>query len=234
MIWTGRGAWRMLTGEDAEFAVVTASHCRYTWNASFVSGLPGDEGVRCTVAEGARDGDITPAENAAFPENAFVYAVQTGDECTELGLIHVLVNPTATIDDPTTTAYEGTYTPDGRYLPTNPTVGAVLNSEFSVTASPVKNSDDECEAVTKETEVAEGNPDTRNDDRVVVTIQVLKTTLEKGADCDYNVVTALPVGFAAPGRTNEGKVTDFDVDPANQVVADGPMMRKRNCPDDRG
>ena len=211
-----------LIGEPAEFAVVTASHCRYTWDASFVSGLPGDKGVRCTVAEGVRDGDITPVDNAAFTENGFTYDVQA-DECTVMGLIHVLVNPTATIDDPTTTEYEGTYTPDGRYLPTNPTVGAVLSSEFSVTAGPVKNSDDECEAVTKETEVATGDPDTRNDDRVVVTIQVIQTTLENIADCDYDVVTALPDGFAAPGRTNEGKVTNFVVTPDMQLVrnADG-------------
>ena len=44
-------------GEIAEFAVVTASHCSYTWEASFVSGLPGDEGTRCITccSTGIRD-----------------------------------------------------------------------------------------------------------------------------------------------------------------------------------
>ena len=39
-----------IMGEVAEFAVVTASHCTYTWDAEFASGLGGDKGTRCALA----------------------------------------------------------------------------------------------------------------------------------------------------------------------------------------
>ena len=43
------------------------------------------------------------------------------------------------------------------------------------------------------------------------------TTLENGADCDYDVVVDLPTGFTdKPRRSNEGEVADFTLTPARK------------------
>ena len=106
----------------------------------------------------------------------------------------------------------GTYTDTGIYELGEPTIGAILNTTFTVTATPVKNSDDECEAVTEETEVKDNNTDTKNDDKVYVELHVIQTTLAKAASCNYDVVVELPEGFGTvPGHndSNERKVEGF-------------------------
>ena len=64
-----------------------------------------------------------------------------------------------------------------------PIHGAVLSTTFTVTATPVKNSDAECKIVTDETEVEENHPDTRNDDRVEVTLNVIMHDAGEGGTC---------------------------------------------------
>ena len=87
--------------------------------------------------------------------------------CNQAATIRVTIGPSAvTADDPDSTG-QGTYSADGRYMfddgrpPNNatyPTIGAVLNSTFTVTATPVKNSHEECAAVTEETELVGEQP----------------------------------------------------------------------------
>ena len=341
-------------GEPLQFSVAIGTHCVYNWKASFTSGLPGDEGTRCSPVAGARDeklntdddydadpvvlgnhpqrsiriddtpDDLTDDEYTYFAANAFTFDVATG-ECAKSGVIKVTIGPaqcevvsvtrtttpagtgvthshdhddpstfqethTHTHDAPLHRHYHGKYylkhvgatiaadangnrveagdyvdedgnyvteadrvddtarqseftdhdgLPDhyhqhpgevtttttseescdpaysdtGAYLLTDPTVGAILNTTFTVTATPVKDSNDECQAVTKEAEFDDNDTLSRVDDAVVVNLPVLVETLELTKRCEYDVVADLPAGFnhtAGDPKSNEEKVETDD------------------------
>ena len=269
-------------GKTVQFAIAIGIHCQYDWTASFTSGLPGDEGTRCSPVPGARDskldGDDSPQEAGANTFTFDVVADGGGTECTEPGTIRVTVSPTPFGGDSAhtfphahdpygahthgdviprtqdhvhsgssathihdgglhthgTESRHGTYSDTGVYLLADPTWGAILNTTFTVTATPVKNSDDECETVTEETEVKDNDTDTKNDDKVYAELHVLQTTLEKSAPCAYDVVVELPEGFGTvPGNSdsNEAEVEgfiSFTANPTehfgNTVDADGDAV----------
>ena len=120
---------------------MTASHCNYTWEASFVSGLPGDEGARCITnvlstgiansgpqRSGAlrvvSDSDPTAVNGVTSDDGAlvaFTFAI-VGNlapndlDCSEAAKIRVTVGPTAVLEDLDTPGLQGTYTSDGRYV----------------------------------------------------------------------------------------------------------------------
>ena len=230
------GSRKHIPGEPAEFAVVIATHCIYDWEATFTSGLPGDEGAGCIVGQGivdpesgavtypeapatlTRDGEITVDITVAEPRK--VLDVIRGD-CSVAKEVKIGITPFPTVGDKTTTPeIPPTYDPFGRYLPlnrgpegeihpVNPDAGAILNTTFTVTATPVKNSDPECKVVTDETEVNDSGTTTRNDDRVEVTLNLLEQTLENKQKCQYIIAADVPDGFSAPGDTNVHVLTTF-------------------------
>ena len=336
-------------GRTVQFSIAIGTHCQYDWKASFTSGLPGDEGTRCSPALGARDSkldtdddyDADPVVRGNHPQrsiriddtpddptddmysyyaaNEFTFDIPR-DECGKPGLIKVTIGPVqcegsrttaaitrqrsvggvehthehgvdSALDEPHTHThnqvthrhYHGDYylVENGIYVDLNgdpvvapdvvanrvldpdrpstahddlpnhyhqhpgetetvvvtpsetvdicdnraydddndyftgldPTIGAILNTTFTVTATPVKDSDDECQAVTKETEVNDKDTLTRVDDKVVVNLPVLVETLELTKRCEYDVVADLPDGFdhaAGDSKSNEEKVSTKD------------------------
>ena len=67
--------------------------------------------------------------------------------------------------------------------------------------------------------MSENSPDTRNDDRVEATLQVIMTTLENIADCDYDIVVRpAPRLRYCEGecRSNLGKVANFALNEATK------------------
>ena len=304
-------------GRTVQFSVAIGTHCVYNWKASFTSGLPGDEGTRCSPVAGARDSKLdgsdspqrlvdhdSDASTDDVSANEFTFDIPS-NECGTPGLIKVTIGPSqcgierkrvTTVgtgvththehaddsefeeshthyhDAPTHRHYHGdyylkdtdenyvdslgnrvseadrvidtaqtstqhddlpdhyhqhpgdplyeekkectsAYDDDGVYILADPTVGAILNTTFTVTATPVKDSDDECEAVTKEAEVDDNDTLTRGDDEVVVNLPVLVATLELTKRCEYDVVADLPAGFdhaAGNPKSNEEKVETDD------------------------
>ena len=281
-------------GKTVEFAIAIGIHCQYDWTASFTSGLPGDEGTRCSPVPGVRNGKLEGTDSPqATDANVFTFDIVDADaaageetECTVPGTIKVTVGPTTFSasggvshvyeheHDPddegygththgdivprtqdhvhtggaTTHTHEGevhthgvdsthgTYSNTGKYLLVDPTRGAILNTTFTVTATPVKDSDDECQAVTKETEVDDNDTLTRNDDRVVVNLPVIVTTLQLTKRCEYDVVADLPAGFdhtAIDPESNEEEIDSDDFDAAGTVrpdaCGDDPVPPGTDC-----
>ncbi len=87
--------------------------------------------------------------------------------------------------------------PDGAYLGSDPSVGAILASTFTVTATPVAGSAAGCRPVSAETTVDRNGTFTRNDDRVVAYLDVARQASPSGVACHYQVTTGLPAGFVA-------------------------------------
>ena len=82
-----------------------------------------------------------------------------------------------------------------------------------MTATPVKDSNDECAAVTAETEVNDQDDDDDTNDTVGATLTVLDAPLSvENANCDYDVVLDVPGGFVAASKGSKSKVEDFTPD----------------------
>ena len=128
-------------------------------------------------------------------------------------------------------------------MPDQPHSGAILNTTFTVTANPAKDQNDECAAVSDETEV--NDKDTTigdaasNDDTVGVTLTVVQQPLSDGsggAECDYNVSADLPGGFVAttpgkPGSESES-VKSYGLTPDMKFVADNGTEEQGGRDDD--
>ena len=196
-------------GETVEFSVAIAEHCNYEWKATFTSSLGGSDGIRCGIVSGAatagaRDGSLTVPD--ANEETLEV------DEtvCTEVADISVSIPRQTTTNDA------------DEIVPLQPHSGAILNTAFTVTATPVKDSNDECVAVTEETEV-DDSADESADHTVGATLKVLTDPLsDENATCQYDIAVDLPDGFkAAEKKSDEAKVEDYGLNPANKFVEDG-------------
>ncbi len=112
--------------------------------------------------------------------------------------------------------------PDGAYLGSDPSVGAVLATSFRVSAVPVDGSAAACRFVSTRTRVEGNGTFTRNDDRVVAYLSVVKEAGPSGRVCRYDVVTGLPVGFVAASEgSTEGRVGSYVLSPAAKLVAGG-------------
>ena len=189
-----------VVGADVEFSVSTAGHCNYNFEASFTSSLGGSLGTRCAVGVGSAAADRGGAITIVTGKN--VLTVDTA-ACSVAASIIAEV-------------------PRGL---TDPTNGAVLATTFTATATPVKDSNDECAAVTGETEVDDidttDGDDATDDDEVAVTLRVLQTPLSVSTEtCEYNVVLDISGGFMPTStRSNEAKVeaesyTALEITPA--------------------
>ena len=88
---------------------------------------------------------------------------------------------------------------DGDPVELQPHSGAILNTVFTVSATAVKDSNDECATVTEETGVNDNDTDeTDFDDTVGVTLTVVQQPLSDGdvaSECDYDVAADVPPGF---------------------------------------
>ena len=219
----------VVTGDQVEFSITVAAHCNYDFNVEFTSGLPGDKGERCVVAtqrdgiessagKGASTGQDATAKNRAgslvstpsvlIGENSD-FGNETGVPTFTFDILNAQVNctkhqsVTVTIGPTASTGSYATESDFGNYLEKNPTVGAILNSEFEVAANPIKTADEvppdpECGArkVSGMTKLDPGkDTNSRNDDRVKATLKVLTQTLVSNTACDYDFVAVLPPGF---------------------------------------
>ena len=191
-----------------QVAVTIGSHCKYTWKASFTSGLVGSQGIRCAIrannTTANTSGVITLDETAALHplsvEADYTGRGDTNGKCTVMGTIKVDI-------------------PRGA---TDPTSGAVLHSDFTVTATPAAKhssklkTNEECGAVTEITEVDKKNTNTTSDDTVGAELTVLKTPLNQPAAqssaCEYDVTFDLPGGFDHPGDTYKVKTRELEAD----------------------
>ena len=208
-------------GSAVEFSVAVAAHCTYNWKVAFTSSLGGSNGINCAVGytiggespvTGSRDGILDFVEVPGTFADEIVLSVEAGADavCNSLGKIAV------DIPRPTTSADK----------PSQPHSGAILNTVFTVTATAVKDSNDECATVSGETEVNDQDTldgaDATDDDTVGVTLTVVDEPLSvQGANCDYNVAVDVPPGFTPTVRgADSGKVVNYATTPATKDVAD--------------
>ena len=218
---------RVENGTTAQMSVSTGSHCNYSWTATFVSSLGGSKGIACTIrgdnSSANRNGTID-VTNAGTDVTLTVEPGTGGDACTSMATIYVDVPRPKMKDDPDTTDVDESKKPD------QPTSGAILHTTFSATATPVKDSNDECKAVTGETEVDDKgstvDDDATNDDTVGAKLRVLDRVLSvQATNCDYDVVVDVPAGFkTTSANSNTDKVesyTDLEVTPTNAAPTSG-------------
>ena len=187
-----------------QFSVATADHCNYEWSASFTSSLPGSNGIGCAI-DGARDGALGIVADQILTVSATI--------CNSVGTIVAAIPRNSTTND------------DDEVVPTQPQSGAVLNTTFTVTATPVDDSNDECAAVTEETEVDDQDNSDENDDTVSASLTVLNAPLsEENANCEYDVTVDVPGGFEAANKgDDEAEVESFiafTADPAEAADDD--------------
>ena len=215
---------RVENGTTAQMSVSTGTHCTYSWTATFTSSLGGSKGIACTIrgdnSSANRDGTIT-VNTPGTDVTLTVEPGTGGDACTSMATIYVDVpRPTEDHDDDAKTAE----------VPDQPTSGAILHTTFSATATPVKDSNDECKAVTGETEVDDKGStvgdDATDDDTVGAKLRVLDRVLSvEATNCDYDVVVDVPAGFkTTSANSNTDKVesyTDLEVTPTNAADASG-------------
>ena len=218
-------------GRSVEFSVAVAGHCSYNWTGTFTSSLPGSDGISCAV-QAAVGEDFAAAQTAAATSRDGILDVADTPEAIvdtlRLGVADDVCNSVAklNVDIPRPTHME-----NGDVCRTQPHSGAILNTTFTVTANPAKDQNDECAAVSDETEVNDKDTtigDTAsNDDTVGVTLTVVRRPLSDGsvrAECDYNVSADLPGGFVAttpgkPGSESES-VKNYGLVPDTKLVDD--------------
>ena len=213
-------------GTSVEFSVAVAGHCSYDWTGSFVSNLPGSDGIRCAVeANTALDAAQTAAANArdgvldgvAETAAAIVDTLRLGvsdTTCNEVAKVKVDVPRPSTSTD------------DDDIVPTQPHSGAILNTTFTIGAQQhtANNAptNDECATVSGETEVSDpaDTPSDTDDDIVSGEITVVQTPLSDGTHtCVYNAGVIVPAGFKATSRNSEGgRVASYGL--GDKVIAD--------------
>ena len=213
-------------GRPVEFSVAIAAHCTYNWSGTFTSSLPNSSGISCAVGVGdtrtdavsaaSRDGVLEISEDPADVVDGLRLGVDD-EACNSVAKINVdIPRPTDTVG--------------GEEVPDQPHSGAILNTTFTVTATPVDDSNDECAAVTEETEVDdkdtnETDEDT-NDDTVGAILTVIQQPLSDetpGAECDYDVSVDVAPGFDTTVKnSNIAKVRNYVLTAVTKFAADGP------------
>ena len=178
-----------LTGSTAADFVTINDDCSYVWTGLLVEATTG---AQCQI--GGLPG-------ALFADTALT--VVGAGACAPPGRITVTVTDGSIGEDD-----EGDATNDGV------TGGAIQETTFTVTATPVRNSNAACAAVSGETDL--------NDQKIpeaklnVIGDAAIVKNARKTVTCRYNVAVATPAGFAAPGKSNLAPNTSL----RDEVVAD--------------
>ena len=176
-----------LIGNQGRDFVTVNDDCTYEWSVSFV-----DAASKGSCAITIADDELTGESNTGGSDGTVTLANPAVTDCAPATII------TVTVAD----ASDGEDDPDTDDVETNDGVsgGAIKETTFTATATPVRNSDEVCQAVSGETEL--------NDAKVpqVKLAVVGDSAIVKGAvdvvACRYTVTVAVPDGFAAPGKSN--------------------------------
>ena len=201
------------------------THCAYNFEYSFTSSLPASRGIACDVTADPALIDIEATDDVAL---SIRVDATTAADCGENGKIAVSVEaPSPAEGDPAD--------PNAAL-----NLGAIKGSVFTVTATPVKDSHDECLPVTVETEINDQDTDDKVDDTVEAEIVVVQTTLEDKVACAYDVVVDVPGGFDAPEKSNEGSAQTnvdgvTDPNPDSAILTQGGTavaLTLENCGDE--
>ncbi len=209
-----------------EVDVVTATHCAYDFNVTYVSNLPGDAGKSCAVrvtgvGKSGNEASFKASYSAGLAVGVYNLTVNP-DECSDMTTVRVVVGPSQSAG-----GVASFREPDGAYINSDPTAGAVLASTFRVTATPVDGSAADCRAASAMARVERNDTFTRNDDLVVAHLRVNKGTLPSGSEtegkaCHYDITTDLPDGFvAASSGSTHSTLNSYELTPATKLVADG-------------
>ena len=242
-----RGQRSLLTkfeGSAVEFSVAVAQHCTYDYSVSFTSSVGGSKGIRCAVGytigddgtgepaerDGTRDGVLMFTEVPGTFADEIVLAVEDGDGTAGNAICNTVASVSVSIPRPTA------INADGDRVPFQPHSGAILSTTFTVNANAVKDSNDECETVSEDTETKDVLDDNNglgstDDDTVGASLTVVETPLsDPTAVCEYEVSADLPGGFVPLGRT--GHLSDLEsyaLLPATKFVADDGDGRDENA-----
>ena len=191
--------------------VTVNNDCSYKWSASLV-----DAASKANCEVGVPPIDIT--EDAASVVVPLTALAADGAGCAPAGSVTVTVGATQTAaavncteaevgegDGAATTgpcaaaaADDTTVKTDATYDAVSP--GAIAKSTFTVTATPARNSHAACQAVSDDTSVEAGVNSVKLS---VVGANAIVDGKSVSVDCVYNIKAALPVGFAAAGKSNE-------------------------------
>ncbi len=143
--------------------------------------------------------------------------VDSVDSRSVMAVVRVVVSPSVSVGG--SSLFRD---PDGAYLGSDPSVGAVLATSFKVSAFPVDGSAADCRVASTNTQVDGNGTFTRNDDMVVAYLSVVKESGPSGRVCSYDILTGLPVGFVAASAGSAGsRVGSYVLSPATKLVADG-------------
>ncbi len=204
-----------------EVDVSAATRCVYEFSVSYESNLSGDAGKGCTVrvtgvGKSGDESGFRVSYSARTAGSVYNLVVDTGD-CAEMATIRVTLGPAPSAGGPASFR-----DPDGTYLDSDPTVGAILAKAFKVTATPTDDSAAGCRAASAHTRVDPNGTFTRNDDEAFALLRVVKEASPSGSACHYNIATVLPAGFvAARAGSNQSRVESYVLSPATKLVADG-------------
>ena len=221
-------------GSRVEFSIAVAQHCTYDYSVAFTSSAGGSKGIRCAVGysirfgeenavvmDGSRTGVLTFTEAPGTFADEIVLSVEDGDADGAVALCNTVASVSVSIPRPSI------LDEDDKIVPTQPHSGAILNTTFTVTANPVKDSNDECEAVSEETETKDvfdnnNGRDSTDDDTVGASLTVVQTPLsDESATCEYEVSTDLPGGFVPVTRnSHKADLEDYGLTPAMKLVDD--------------
>ncbi len=204
-----------------EVDVSAATRCVYEFSVSYESNLSGDAGKGCTVrvtgvGKSGDESGFRVSYSARTAGSVYNLVVDTSD-CAEMATIRVTLGPAPSAGGPASFR-----DPDGTYLDSDPTVGAILAKAFKVTATPTDDSDAGCRAASAHTRVDPNGTFTRNDDEAFALLRVVKEAGPSGSACHYNITTVLPAGFVtASAGSNQSRVESYELSPATKLVADG-------------
>ena len=197
-----------LTGTADVGSVTVDNDCTYKWSASFVEATVG---ATCFV------GGLPAAGADDTPATITLTVTDAATNCGDTTKIKVTVN-------------DGSATGTGDEAKDDDvSAGAIAETTFTVTASPVRNSNDACKAVSGETKYDSATKATSVELTAIGDAAIVKGT-RRTVTCRYDVSVALPAGFAvaaadedkAPNPADPTCATDTDCTDDELTAADVP------------